>query len=1013
MPIETISAPIAETPDEDYVTRRKRIEKRELDDWVQSQIQVEEKPEPAKPKEEGPLPFDRKMVVNESVVEAERIGIDPSSSEFMNLLKRNVARAKGVKEEEAGAVPVDINILKPSMEDVLGVLLNPAAFPAYFAGGAWQAYRAGLPMLRTGMDWALMGLPSLGKGIVGFGKGISAGFRAPRLERPLKKGAETIADVIAKTTPESRVAAKALEKMGVQVPARGAAAAAENIAGPLDSKIQETSKKILKMQKEWDGIVEKARRGVISHEEAREAGRKLGLSLDDIKNMHPGTAVTAEKASAIIDTIKPIADDAINAAKRYKKSGKPEDLHEALYKFYAYMEADPKRLGALAETGRSLSQLNPPMSGINDYLNQFATVFSELGPEGITPNRLVDMLAQFESPEQLAIMAGHVTKAGGVKAWADAILEGWIMGLLTGVKTHAVNFTSNTLTAIMGPTERALASRLAFGKGKHVVKGEATEMVYGMIEGFMDGLSVMRKSWRTGVSQFGGEKVEYIGKKAISSEALNLSGTFGRAVDRMGNVIRGPGRALVAADDVFKSTNFRANMRAMALREGTAQGFERHTQQMAGFIDDFLRAPPQKAVALSRDYANYMTFTKELDGLALTAQKAIESHPYMRVILPFWRTPVNIFKFSLERTPLMNALSGQLRKQIMAGGVERDMAMGKVALSSMIAMAVYTAARAGYITGSGPKDKNLRRMQMEAGWMPDSLRLGDNFYSFTRMDPASVFVGAVADLAEVSDQLTQPQIEQYVMGLVLGFMEHSTTKTYLTGITDVLEAIKEPDLKATAWAKRWTRSVVPTLGRHIAQEMDPVWREAKGVLENIRNGVPGWREGLFPSRNLKGEVRVQEGAVGPDIFSTWYKSTLSPDPVWRELFNNKIGIPPVPWHIGGPNPPVSVMGEETEAHGVELTPEEHDWVARMAGNELKVGGKGMWDTLTHLIQTPEYKKASKGPRGTKADLIKTVVNSYRELAFAKLRDINDPLEYLLRKKMMERIGVKLPKGEIE
>jgi hypothetical protein len=83
----------------------------------------------------------------------------------------------------------------------------------------------------------------------------------------------------------------------------------------------------------------------------------------------------------------------------------------------------------------------------------------------------------------------------------------------------------------------------------------------------------------------------------------------------------------------------------------------------------------------------------------------------------------------------------------------------------------------------------------------------------------------------------------------------------------------------------------------------------------------------------------------------------------------------------------------------------------MAGNELKVDGKGMWDTLTHMIQTPEYKKSSGGSEGMKSLLIKTVVNKYRELAFAKMREINPELNNLLTKKEIERIKSKLPGGE--
>jgi len=966
----------SERIDDSYVLRRRFSEKKDLDDWMNSQIELTKKERPS-----------------EKVVP-----IEQASEEYKKA-------HPGVGEEK-GLIQPGKDPEKSFIENTLLSLTDPVEWVSLAGGGAWQAARMGKPLIAGAIDWATLGIPSLAKGGKGFVKGITEGLgaKAKEIAKPIKGG-------IAGATPEMRIGAETIKEGTQPTVAKLATVEGEKIASGLNKKIEETSGKIIKLAEDWEGIVEKARRGTISHEEAIAKGKELGMGVDDVKKLYPGTPMNAEQASALVGVIRPVADDSINAAKKYVQTRKPEDLHEALYKFYSLMEIDPKRFGVIAEAGRTLSQLNEPISGVNQYLNQFSRAMSELVPEGLTPERLIQLIAHFNSPEQLAVMARHVAKPGSMKAWGEALMEGWVMGLLTGIKTHAVNFTSNTLTAIMGPTERALAARLSFGEGKHVVKGEATEMVYGMINGFMDGLSIFKKSFKTGVSQFGTEKVEYIGKKAISAEALNLSGTFGRAADLLGEAIRVPGKALVAADDMFKLINYRGNMRAMALREGTEKGLGRNTVDMANFIDDFMKSPSTKALEQSKEYANYMTFTKELDGLAGSVQKVLENHPFLRVVIPFWRTPVNIFKFSLERTPLLNALSGQLRADITAGGVRRDMAMGKIALGSMVAMTAYTLARAGYITGGGPSDKNLRNIQRQAGWQPDSLKIGDIYYSYSRVDPMSTFLGIMADLAEVSDELDQPTLDQYTMAIVLGFMNHMTTKSYLTGISNIFEAMKEPDKQGTDYIKQWTRSLVPTIVRQTEQMVDPTIRETTGFFDNIKAGVPGWSSTLPAKRDLKGEPMVSEGALGPDLFSFIFQSTQKKDPVWRELVENKVSISPVPKIMGGPKVPKSIMGQETSVNGVELTPKEYDWIQRMAGNELKVDGKGMWDTLTHMIQTPEYKKSSGGSEGMKSLLIKTVVNKYRELAFAKMREINPELNNLLTKKEIERIKSKLPGGE--
>ncbi len=885
--------------------------------------------------------------------------------------------------EEPGIKSVDFDITNPKIEDILGVLLNPGEWPGLVGGGFAQSG------IKGAIDWALLGMPSLAKGVVGFGKGIIKGLGAKATEatKPILEG-------IAGATPEFKVAAEkipealqpSIAKFGENVTTQ-----AENVGTILNQKIEETSTKLKDLAGKWDSIKETATRGHISREESRAKGKELGIQIEEIKNLFPGTAMNAEQASALIDTIKPIADDSVQAAQKYLKTKKPEDLHEALYKFYSLMEVDPKRFGVVAEAGRTLSQMNEPISGVNQYLNQFSKTFSELVPEGLTPEYLVHLIGHFETPEQLAVMARHLAKPGSFKSYSNALIEAWTMGLLTGPRTHLVNFTSNLVNMIEGPVERAFAARLGFGGGEHVVKGEATEMMFQGIKGFSDALTLAGKAFKSGISQLGGEKAEFIRSKAISAEALDISGTMGRAVDFLGEVVRIPGRLLVAGDDFFKSLNYRMNIGALGRREGIGKGLE--GKDLSEFIESFMRAPSKKADLISSEYANYMTFNKELDGIALSAQKVLQNHPILRVVVPFWRTPVNIMKFSLERTPLLNALSGQLRGDIVAGGVRRDMALGKIAFGASVSAVVYGMARAGYITGSGPSDKNTLHTMEQAGWQKDSIYphgTGKGAgYSFGRVDPLSQYIGSIADLAAVSDQLDQPRIDQYAMALTLGYMNHMTTKSYLTGLTNVLEAIKQPDQKGVDYIKKWSSSLVPTLVRNVAKEIDPVRRETHGILDQLISNTPYASKTLLPSRDLRGDPIISEGAVGPDLFSFIWQKKFKEDPVWKELYDNKIAISPVSKFMGGIRPPRGSMTQETVTHGVELTPKEYDWVSRMAGNELKVNGKGMWDTLTDLVKTPDYKNATEGPDGMKANLIHNVVNSYRELTFAKLRE-QDP-----------------------
>jgi len=70
-------------------------------------------------------------------------------------------------------------------------MLNPAEWLGMGGAGAIVAKRLGQPVLKTSIDWAAQGIPSLTKGLVGLGKGVARGLKAPAIEKaiPVEKAA--------------------------------------------------------------------------------------------------------------------------------------------------------------------------------------------------------------------------------------------------------------------------------------------------------------------------------------------------------------------------------------------------------------------------------------------------------------------------------------------------------------------------------------------------------------------------------------------------------------------------------------------------------------------------------------------------------------------------------------------------------------------------------------------------------------------------------------------------------
>jgi len=87
----------------------------------------------------------------------------------------------------------------------------------------------------------------------------------------------------------------------------------------------------------------------------------------------------------------------------------------------------------------------------------------------------------------------------------------------------------------------------------------------------------------------------------------------------------------------------------------------------------------------------------------------------------------------------------------MAGGATRDLAVSKALIGTGMGTAVYQAALDGRITGSAPTDPKKTRLLLADGWKPYSIRIGDTYYSYKRLDPFSTTLGVAADLATLPE----------------------------------------------------------------------------------------------------------------------------------------------------------------------------------------------------------------------------------------------------------------------
>jgi hypothetical protein len=328
------------------------------------------------------------------------------------------------------------------------------------------------------------------------------------------------------------------------------------------------------------------------------------------------------------------------------------------------------------------------------------------------------------------------------------------------------------------------------------------------------------------------------------------------------------------------------------------------------------------------DYGRYLTFQRPLgDGLAGGLSRITQNQPFLKAVLPFIRTPTNLIKFTAERSPLAPMVK-EWRKDFAAGGARRDLAIAKVMVGSGIGAVIAELAEKGVITGSPPSDDNQRRLMLANGWQPRSIKIGDQYYSYSRLDPFAMTLGTAADLATLGNGMTENEREENAALWMASVVSNLASRTWLSGVADALDALNDPERYSGNFIKRLIGSAtVPTGSAQLARTIDPTMREAPDIASYMQSRMPGLTDELLPRRDVWGRPIVSEGGVGPDILSPIWTSTDQKDPITQEALRVNAVI--------------------SKPQKGDLSPEQYDRLQEVAGS---VGRR--W--IGQLIASPEY-----------------------------------------------------------
>lgn len=483
------------------------------------------------------------------------------------------------------------------------------------------------------------------------------------------------------------------------------------------------------------------------------------------------------------------------------------------------------------------------------------------------------------------------------KFWNKAN-ELWMSAALSLPKTQIVNITSTGLNAFIRPASQWVGSKLTWGlddatRNQMKAQGdEAVAIMAGYKQYLSDAVTFMKKAFADE------DSVLFAGSTKFDTNTKALG------TGKWAKIIRTPLRALTAMDEFFKQITYRSKLTTIAVREARAKGLS--TEKIVGNLPDgrgisefeeyvsnrFRQGFDESGLigvdAEAMRFAQEVTFTKDLDGILGKVQEITNEVPIAKQVLPFVKTPANLAIQAIEMSPL--GVTGKNWGNFT--GASRDAAKiaqtrGRVAIGTGILGLASMLSMTGNITGGYSSNPEIRKQQQANGFKPYSIKIGNTYIEYGRLDPIAMLVGTVADYTSIYSDLSdadRAKIENNLMNFMMNqtsqdrksdismgdkitnavgasyksVFKNIASKTYLRGLIDFLKAIDGEDADKTLpiWLQQKGASYIPNILTKAFN--DPYLREAKTTVDAFKKKFG--QLGDAPKRyNYLGEPVMAQG----------------------------------------------------------------------------------------------------------------------------------------------------------
>jgi hypothetical protein len=723
-------------------------------------------------------------------------------------------------------------------------------------------------------------------------------------------------------------------------------------------------------------------------DDAKNVIREAAAANDDfMPARHGDIPLSQVEALSQVTGIAPEDLDVTGIGRRLQNDGTVRSYIQALIQsaegVSAKMKAaalsdTPEDLMALQEARMRHSLIQEQVAGLTAEWGRTGNVFQEFRDQVKDANSLNDFLksrkgeslddlrnlaragSELDPRTQLPAFLNASRKPG---FWDKAIWY-WVNALISGPITHLKYIEANAafagydaavvtpLAGMLGASRKVLPGVESEGR---VLMGETAARLWGLVAGTPDAVVAAYKAARSGLqTPLPGEIAQGLIPKQNRTIAFQQKPIPGA----LGTLVGLPSRGASAIHSFFNFLGYRAALEQQAYREAARGGLSPTSDAFWQKRSQIVASPSAEMMNKAIEEGYRLTYITELGPAGKKVAAAINSYPPFKLVIPFVHIPFNILKQAANNTALAVFDKGMREDLLGRNGVAaQDTALARVVAGSAIGAWAINGVMNDRITGAGPADPKERALWLLTH-QPYSIRIGDQWVSYSRFGALGTLLGLHANLADALPHMKWDGDEATKAAALL---VRSTGRLVedevgMQGLAGLLDAINEPERKGARFMSAFAGSWLPYSSalRQAAAYMDPDMREAKNFIDGLRYNIPVAHEGLLPRRDWTGNV-----IPNPAYHSVLRGGNAVADPINLEMQALNI------W----PTLPRNRIG------GVKLTPQQYDEYQAHAGPLTHT-------MLEHMVGAPGWKSM---PPFIRETMIRSMIKSTRAQAAAYMQ----------------------------